>query len=59
MMHQVAVQMEYIRKIPLFFRKILYTLIPKTANNLSLISKLKEALRVSFFPKEMFYAQIG
>ena len=59
MMHQVAVQMEYIRKIPLFFRKILYTLIPKTGNNLSLVSKLKEALRVSFFPKEMFYAQIG
>jgi asparagine synthase (glutamine-hydrolysing) len=59
MMHQVAAQMTLIRKLPKWSRKLLYTIIPKTRNNLSLFSKLKEAMRVSLLPKEDFYAEIG
>ncbi len=58
MMHQIAAQMEIIYRIPAWIRKILYYCIPKTNNNLSLLSKLKEAVRVSFLPQHEFYAHI-
>jgi ABC-type uncharacterized transport system substrate-binding protein len=57
-MHQVAAQMSLIRKLAPLIRKILYYSIPKTYNNLSTLSKLKEALRVSLMPKEEFYGNI-
>lgn len=59
MMHQVWAQMTIIKKIPKFLRRIAYFILPYTSNNLSLVSKFKEALRVSFFPDEEFYANIG
>lgn len=58
MMHKVARQMEYLYRLPTFLKKILHTIIPATSNNLSLLSKLKEALRVATFPKEDFYAEL-
>ncbi len=58
MMHQVGAQMTIIRKIPKFFRQLLYRIIPKTADNLSTLSKIKEAFRVSLLPLENFYANI-
>lgn len=54
MMHQVWAQMSIIWNIPKFFRKILYHIIPKTKNKFSILSKLKEAFRVSLLPKEEF-----
>jgi len=51
--------MTIIKKIPKFLRKIAYFILPYTSNNLSLVSKFKEALRVSFLPDEDFYANIG
>ncbi len=59
MMHQVAAQMNVIRKLPVWMRKMFWYLVPKTKNNLSLFSKLKEAFRVSLLPEEQFYANIG
>ncbi|MFA7298219.1 MAG: asparagine synthase (glutamine-hydrolyzing) [Candidatus Absconditabacterales bacterium] len=59
MMHQVGAQMTIIRKLPRLLRQLLYYIIPKTANNLSLLSKIKEAFRVSLLPPEQFYANIG
>lgn len=59
MMHKVAHQMWYLYALPSFLRKALYALVPATSNNLSLLSKLKEALRVASFPKEDFYAELG
>jgi asparagine synthase (glutamine-hydrolysing) len=58
-MHQVAAQMTIFYKLPRILRKFLYYLVPKTADNLSTTSKLKEALRVSLLPKEEFYGEIG
>ena len=58
-MHKVAAQMEYLYALPLCVRKFLSKIVPSTSNNLSLLSKLKEALRVSTFPKEDFYAELG
>jgi len=58
MMHQVGAQMTIIRKLPRLLRQLLYYIIPKTANNLSLLSKIKEAFRVSLLPPEQFYANI-
>ena len=58
-MHKVAHQMGYLYALPSFLRKALYALVPATSNNLSLLSKLKEALRVASFPKEDFYAELG
>ena len=57
-MHQVAAQMEILYRLPRFMRKLLVSVIPSTKNNLSLLSKLKEAFRVSLFPKEEFYAEL-
>ena len=54
MMHQVWAQMSIIWKIPRFLRKKIYYIIPRTKNNLSILSKLKEAFRVSLLPKEEF-----
>lgn len=59
MMHKVAAQMEHLYTLPLFIRKIWSKCIPSTQNNLSTLSKLKEAFRVSTFPKEDFYAELG
>jgi hypothetical protein len=59
MMHQVAAQMTLIRKLPRPLRQLLYYITPKTANNLSIVSKIKEAFRVSLLPPEQFYANIG
>lgn len=59
MMHQIAAQMSFLYRIPRFLRKIFYVVIPKIGNELSLLSKLREALRISFFPKEDFYAELG
>jgi asparagine synthase (glutamine-hydrolysing) len=59
MMHQVAAQMEIIRKVPKILRKFLYAIVPQTSNNLSILSKIKEALRVSLFDPASFYAEIG
>ncbi|MDD5197547.1 MAG: asparagine synthase (glutamine-hydrolyzing) [Candidatus Gracilibacteria bacterium] len=59
MMHQIGAQMSVIRKIPMWIRTMLHTIIPKTGNNLSVLSKLKEAMRVSLLPKESFYAEIA
>lgn len=59
MMHQVGAQMTLIRKIPRFIRQLLSRVIPQTANNLSTLSKIKEAFRVSLLPLEQFYANIG
>ena len=59
MMHQVAAQMKIIYKIPRFLRKLWYLLIPRTSNNLSVFSKLKEAMRVSLLDRKDFYANIG
>ncbi len=59
MMHQVGAQMTLIRKIPRLLRQILSRIIPQTANNLSTLSKIKEAFRVSLLPPEQFYANIG
>jgi len=50
--------MSLIRKIPRFIRKILFFIVPKTSNNLSALSKIKEAFRVSLLPIEDFYANI-
>lgn len=51
--------MSLIRKIPRGIRKLLSSVIPSTSNNLSLLSKIKEAFRVSLLPVEAFYANIG
>lgn len=59
MMHQIAAQMKIIYKIPRFLRKLWYLLIPRTSNNLSVFSKLKEAMRVSLLDRKDFYANIG
>ncbi len=59
MMHQIAAQMEILYRLPLFVRKFFAKIIPATSNNLSLLSKLREAFRVSTFPKEDFYAELG
>ncbi len=59
MMHQVAAQMKIIYSLPLWIRNFFATIIPKTNNNLSILSKMKEAFRVSTFPKEDFYAELG
>lgn len=59
MMHQVAVQMDILYSLPLFLRKLFSKIIPATFDNLSLLSKLREAFRVSTFPKEDFYAELG
>ena len=58
MMHQVWAQMSILRKIPKFLRKILFYIIPKTKNKLSILSKLKEALKISLLPKKDFYWNI-
>lgn len=57
-MHQVWAQMNLIYSLPKFVKKILYFLIPKTRNSLSLFSKAKEAFRISLLPKEEFYSNI-
>lgn len=59
MMHKVAAQMEYLYAFPLALRKLFSKIIPATSNNLSLLSKLREAFRVSTFPKCEFYAELG
>ena len=59
MMHQVGAQMTIIRKLPRCLRQILYYAAPKTSNNLSIFSKIKEAFRVSLLPPEKFYASVG
>ncbi len=59
MMHKVAAQMEYLYILPVALRRFFSKYIPETRNNLSLLSKLKEAFRVSLFPKEDFYAELG
>ena len=59
MMHQVAAQMDILYRLPRFLRKLFFAIIPATKDNLSLFSKLKEAFRVSLFPKEEFYAELG
>lgn len=58
LMHQVGAQMALIQKIPRIFREIFWYLVPKTKNNLSILSKIKEAFRVSLLPLEQFYANI-
>jgi hypothetical protein len=50
--------MELIYKIPKILRKLLYRVVPKTKNNLSLLSKIKEAFRVSLLPQKDFYGNI-
>ncbi len=57
-MHQVAAQMEILYAFPTWLKKLWYRSIPKTSNNLSLLSKLKEAFRVSLLPQEDFYAEL-
>lgn len=57
LMHQIGAQMDFIRLIPRFIRQVLFIITPKTANNLSIVSKLKEAFRVSLLPKEQFYSE--
>ncbi len=57
-MHQVAAQMSLIHMLPRAMRKFLHFVTPKTKNNLSTLSKLKEALRVSLLPKERFHGEI-
>lgn len=59
MMHQIGAQMSVIRAIPSWIRRLFHTIIPSTANNLSILSKLKEAMRVSLLPIEIFHAEIG
>jgi asparagine synthase (glutamine-hydrolysing) len=59
MMHKIAAQMDMIYRLPLFLRKFFAHIIPTTADNLSLFSRLKEAFRVSTFPREDFYAELG
>ena len=59
MMHQVAVHMELLRKLPLWLRRLLSKLLPQPSDNLSLLAKLKEALRVTCLPAAQFYAEIG
>ncbi len=59
MMHQVAAQMSLLYPLPRWLKKLAFYLIPKTSNNLSIFSKMKEAFRVSLLPKEDFYAEIG
>lgn len=59
MMHQVAAQMDVLYRLPVCIRRFFARYIPQTSNNLSLLSKLKEAFRVSIFPKEDFYAELG
>lgn len=59
MMHQVAAQMSLIRKLPRAIRTFLSKYIPITKNNLSFLSKAKEACRVSLLSPEEFYANIG
>jgi len=56
-MHQIAAQMDFIGLIPRFLRQLLFMITPKTRNNLSVLSKLKEAFRVSLLPKEQFYSE--
>ncbi len=58
MMHQIWAQMSILYKLPKFVKKIAYYIVPKTSDNLSILSKIKEALRVSMLPKEDFYANI-
>ncbi len=59
MMHKVAAQMEYLYALPMFLRRFFAKCIPATSNNLSLLSKLKEAFRVSTFSQEEFYSELG
>ena len=59
MMHKVACQMEYLYALPLCVRRFFSKVIPRTANNLSHFSKLREAFRVACFPKADFYAELG
>lgn len=57
-MYKVAVQMNMIYRTPKFLRKALFYWIPSIADKIPFISKIKEALRVSFFPKSAFYAEL-
>ena len=59
MMHQVAAQMTILYALPIFLRKFFSYIVPSTSDNLSFLSKLKEAFRVSTFPKEDFYGELG
>ncbi len=55
MMHKIWAQMSIIWKLPKILRKFLFYIIPKTSNDLSILSKIKEAFRVSLLPKEGFF----
>lgn len=58
-MHKIAAQMAILYSIPLWIKQIIYHIIPNTKDNLSILSQLKEAIRVSMRPPQEFYAQIG
>lgn len=58
-MHKVAAQMDILYTFPRFIRKIIYALLPQSQSRTSLFYKLKEAFRISCFPKEDFYAELG
>ncbi len=57
-LHQLAVYMNILYRLPTRTKKCLYLLIPKTKNCLSLPSRLKEAIRIAMYPKEEFYSQL-
>lgn len=59
MMHQVAAQMAILYRLPTRCKKLGYWMLPHAKDNLSLLWKMKEALRVAQYPPEEFYAQIG
>ena len=57
-MHQVALQMSILKKLPKILRKIIHSILPKK-DNLTFLGKLKEGLRESFYPDEDYYAELG
>lgn len=58
-LHQVTAQLQLIKRLPYSLRELLHRLIPKSSDNLSFLSKLKEALRLSLLSDETFYGSIA
>jgi hypothetical protein len=50
--------MNIIFKLPKFLKGVLYHIIPRVSNRYSVLSILKEAFRISLFPKEEFYGNM-
>lgn len=58
-MHKIGAQMSLVYKVPRFVRQLGYWLTPKTKNNMSIFSKVKEWFRVSLLSPVDFYVIAG